>query len=907
MEHNLFKYVWRHSKPEQVTILLLVAISMPFYFLSLDLPKQIVNQGIQGQGFSEDATEQSFLVISVPFGEMLTGSPITLFSGIQLDQAGLLVVLACSFLLLVIVNGLFKLNINTKKGRMGERLLRRLRYELSDRVLRFPLPHLRKMKQAEVATMIKDEVEPLGGFIGDAFVTPAFLGGQALTALTFIMVQSVYLGAVSLAIVLTQAWLIPKLRRRLLQLGKQRQLAARALAGRIGEVMDGATEMHANDTSNWERADLVGRLGHIFLIRFEIYQRKFFVKFLNNFLSQLTPFIFYLVGGLLALSGELDIGALVAVIAAYKDLPGPIKELIDWDQQRLDVTIKYEQVIEQFEPGEMIAPASQAVTTEASAPLTGKLEASNVSLVEDDGTYRLQGLTFDMPLEQHLAVVGDSNSGKERLAGVLAGLEDPSGGSLRIGGKDLTELPEWVTGRRLSYVAPDVYHFPLSVRENLLYGLRHAPYRESGVEKDPKEDFRDRESKRAGNPVLPTHYDWIDRGPIGDKPQDEDEALRQVLHLIGMEHDVFRFGIYGTIDPQERPEMAAELLKARQLLSEKLEEEGLSDLVDRFDPDAYNRSSTLAENLLFGTTTQASLQGEALAKNALVLEVLSETQAGGTSLAQDLREIGLSIARTMVELFADLPAGHPFFDQFSFIEADDLPEFEGLIQKADRSGIEGLNDEEISLLLELTFSYSEARHRLGLIDETKEEKILAGRKALAKRLSSGEMSELEPYDPAHYNAAAPILVNVLFGRVVYGQAEGESTLQFLVVQVLDELNLRGAVMEVGLGYDVGLGGKRLSHSQRQLLGLGRALLKDPDLLIVNDALGSLDSSTQTRIMERVREHRDGRGIVWALTRPQAAEGFDQVAVMSDGRITARGSFEELAGAGGALAAEMGRG
>ncbi len=907
MEHNLFRYVWRHSKPEQVTILLLVAISMPFYFLSLDLPKQIVNQGIQGKGFTEEVTTQSFLVINLPFGEMLTGSPIELFSGFRFEQSTLLIVLSLSFLALVIVNGLFKLNINTKKGRMGERLLRRLRYELSDRVLRFPLPHLRKMKQAEVATMIKDEVEPLGGFIGDAFVTPAFLGGQALTALTFIMVQSVYLGTVSLAIVLTQAWLIPKLRRRLLQLGKQRQLAARALAGRIGEVMDGATEMHANDTSNWERADLVGRLGHIFLIRFEIYQRKFFVKFLNNFLSQLTPFIFYLVGGLLALAGQLDIGALVAVIAAYKDLPGPIKELIDWDQQRLDVTIKYEQVIEQFEPGEMIPPASQAVITDPVPPLTGKLEANNLSLIEDDGTHRLQGLNLEIPLDQHWAIVGDSNSGKERLAGVLAGLEYPSGGSLRIGGKDVTDMPEWVTGRRLGYVAPDVYHFPLSVRENLLYGLRHAPYRPGPAGEEAKDDFKDRESKRAGNPVLPVDYDWIDRSPIGETHDDEEAALRRSLHLIGMEHDVFRFGIYGTIDPDKHPQMAGDLLQARRLLSEKLEEEGLADLVDRFDPDAYNRSSTLAENLLFGTTNNPNLQGAALARNAKVLKVLAETESGGVSLAHDLREMGLSIARTMLELFADLPAGHPFFDQFSFIEADDLPEFESVIAKVDRSGLEGLNEEEMASLLQLTFSYSEARHRLGLIDEAMEAKILAARKALAETLNSGEMTDLEPYDPERYNAAAPILVNVLFGRVVYGQAEGESTLQFLVVQVLDELDLRGAVMEVGLGYNVGLGGKRLSPSQRQLLGLGRALLKDPDLLIVNDALGALDSSTQATIMERVRKHRAGRGIVWTMTRPQSANGFEQVAVMSDGRLSAKGSFDELTKPGAVLAAEIGRG
>ncbi len=585
MERNLFKYVWRHSKPEQVVILILVAVSMPFYFLSLDLPKQIVNRGIQGQGFSAEQATQKFLSINLPFGELLTGAPIQLFSGFSFEQETLLVVLSFAFLALVIVNGLFKLTINTRKGRMGERLLRRLRYELSDRVLRFPLPHLRRMKQAEVATMIKDEVEPLGGFIGDAFVTPAFLGGQALTALTFIMVQSVWLGTVSLAIVLTQAWLIPRLRRRLLVLGKQRQLAARALAGRIGEVMDGATEMHANDTSNYERADLVGRLGHIFLIRFEIYQRKFFVKFLNNFLSQLTPFIFYLVGGLLALAGELDIGALVAVIAAYKDLPGPIKELIDWDQQRLDVTIKYEQVIEQFQPGRMIEPASQAVKTEEAPPLEGALELGNLSLTEDDGTHRLQGINLDVPLEKHLAIVGDSNSGKERLAGILAGLELPTGGNVRVGGKDLGDLPEWVTGRRLGYVAPDVYHFPLSVRENLLYGLKHAPYRARSQAQDPEEGFRDKEAKRAGNPVLPLDYDWVDRRPLGgENGSDEERALRQALYLVGLEHDVFRFGLYGTIDPEAHPQMAENLLKARRLLNEKLQEEGLSDLVDRFDP-----------------------------------------------------------------------------------------------------------------------------------------------------------------------------------------------------------------------------------------------------------------------------------------------------------------------------------
>src|SRR3546814_14095515 len=60
MEPNIFKYVWRHSRSEQVAILLIVLDSMPFYYLSLNLPKEIVNEGIQGQGFDQPGATQQF-------------------------------------------------------------------------------------------------------------------------------------------------------------------------------------------------------------------------------------------------------------------------------------------------------------------------------------------------------------------------------------------------------------------------------------------------------------------------------------------------------------------------------------------------------------------------------------------------------------------------------------------------------------------------------------------------------------------------------------------------------------------------------------------------------------------------------------------------------------------------------
>jgi putative ABC transport system ATP-binding protein len=151
-----------------------------------------------------------------------------------------------------------------------------------------------------------------------------FLGGQALTAMIFIMMQSVWLLWDRSCIVLLQCRCrsSPSCASRVLVLGKQRQIStARQLAGRIAEVMDGAIEIHANDTSNYERADIVERLGRIFQIRFEIYQRKFFVKFLNNFLSAARrPSSIYLVGGYFALRGRSTSAPWSAVIAR---LQGP--------------------------------------------------------------------------------------------------------------------------------------------------------------------------------------------------------------------------------------------------------------------------------------------------------------------------------------------------------------------------------------------------------------------------------------------------------------------------------------------------------------------------------------------------------------------------------------------------------
>jgi putative ABC transport system ATP-binding protein len=901
MQRKLFSYIWQHSKPEQVFILLLVVLAQVFYFMSLSVPKSIVNNGITGNAFKNHKTIP-FLVWELDLSAIFPHKVIRILDGFQVDQLQYLVIMSFVFLAAVIVNGQFKKSINTQKGRMGERMLRRLRYELYDRILRFPPVHFRKVKQAELATMIKDEVEPLGGFIGDAFVQPMFLGGQALTAIIFIMMQNFWLSLIVVVLLAVQMVIIPQLRRPVLVLGRARQLSARLLAGRIAETADGVNEIHVHGAANYERADISERLGHIYKIRFDLYNKKFVAKFWNNLLSQATPFFIYLVGGYFAITGQMDVGAVVGVLLAYKDLPSPIKELIDWDQQRQDVQIKYEQVIDQFQPEGMMAPELQAIPEGPPPKLGHELVLAGVTVTEDGRVKQLDAVTLTIPTDVKTAVIGGGGSGKEVLGQVLARLIPPTGGSIKIDGEDFFRLPEYMLGSRTAYIGQDTYLFPLSVRDNLLFGLKHRPVAPASYDeamRAVREAFW-REAERAGNPALDPNADWIDYELAGATgPADLLPCMVHALEQVEFDEDIYSFGLRGAIDAARRPDLAEKILKARKALHGRLQDPAYAGLVEPFNAEKYNKNLSVAENLLFGTPVGKEFDGDNLAADSYVQSVFKNL-----GLDQDLLRMGLSIAETMVELFSSLSPDNPLFEQYSFISADELPNVRVLLQRLGGKGAEAVPEADRARLMTLPLRYIEARHRLGLIDAAMEDRLLSARRAFAANLPANLRDAVEFYDFEKYNSAANLQDNILFGRLVYGQAQADTRVGTLISEVLAELHLRDSVIEVGLDYNVGVAGRRLAATQRQKLGIARAVIKRPQFLVVNEAVAVFDGRTQDRIRDNILEAAKGRGVVWIANRPGQAEPFQQIVVMQAGRVAAQGTPAELAVRGGLYAELM---
>ncbi|KEA08712.1 ABC transporter ATP-binding protein [Rhizobium rhizogenes] len=892
MEKSLARYIWSNTRLEQIWILTIVAASMIPYFLSFDLPKQIVNGPIQGKGFEHPGDTQTFMHIA--FDLPLIGH-VEVFEGLHLTRFWMLIALSLVFLALVVLNGLFKLYINTYKGRLGERMLRRIRFELIDRVLRFPPAHFKRVKPAEIATMIKDEVEPMGGFTGDAFVQPALLGGQALTALIFIIMQNFWLGMIAAAIVAVQAIVIPRMRKRLLELGRQRQLTARELSGRVGEIVEGIGTIHANDTSNLERADIAARLGLIFSIRYDLYQWKFMVKFINNFLAQVTPFLFYSIGGFLALQGRLDIGQLVAVINAYKDLPGPLKELIDWDQSRQDVQVKYNQVVEQFSVDGLIDPKIQLVSPAPAGRITHPLVATNITVVDDSGARVLDHVSVEINPGETVAIVGESGAGGEYLAEALGRLVRPDTGRTTIDGRDLLELPESLTGRRIAYASSDTFFFHGTLRSNLLYGLKHAPL--TAVAYDEKSANKLKwqmiEARRAGNPELDLNSDWVDYAAAGATgPNDIYAVIRPVLDVVAMSQDILDMALRSNVDTEAHEDLTSRIVELRQALRLRLKEENLEGLVVPFEFDDYNPQATVGENLLFGTLKRPQMTNRKLAAHPYFQQLFTQT-----GLNTDLYDMGLEIAENAVELFTDLPPDHPFFQQLTFMTPEDIPTYEALLQKLNGKGFSAASPDERAAIIRLSFSYIEPRHRFGLLTQTLMEKIVTTRIKFYEHIPADLAEVIERYDPERFTASATLMDNVLFGRIAHQQANAPERIHTIMYDVFERLGMQDSVLSIGLDFDVGSGGKRLTNVQRQKLNLGRALLKRADYIICNRPLPALDHRIQDQILRAILTELDRSAdkpaLIWVLSNPNFAELFDRVLVFNHGSLVESGTTTDL--------------
>ncbi len=134
--------------------------------------------------------------------------------------------------------------------------------------------------------------------------------------------------------------------------------------------------------------------------------------------------------------------------------------------------------------------------------------------------------------------------------------------------------------------------------------------------------------------------------------------------------------------------------------------------------------------------------------------------------------------------------------------------------------------------------------------------------------------------------------NILFGNT---GADEEALRRAVKLSALDADLER---MPEGLGTMVGEKGVALSGGQKQRISIARSLIKDPDILILDDALSAVDAKTEARIIQGIRENREGRTTIIVTHRLSAVQHADLIVVLEDGVIIETGRHDELSGGRG---------
>lgn len=258
----------------------------------------------------------------------------------------------------------------------------------------------------------------------------------------------------------------------------------------------------------------------------------------------------FLLGGLLSINGELELGALVAFLSAREKLFDHWRELIDVDQSYQEAYVSYHRTMEYFdlEPEFKLEPQNREPYQ-----LDGKIEVQNLSFKTEDDVQLLNDANFSVRRGEQMALVGFSGSGKSTLAHCIAQLYKYTSGHISIGGREVADMTKNDIAYNIALVSQSPFIFDGTIEENLLYGCK-ARIKGDGA--------------FAGQ-MLPNLDDEI-----------------EIIQQTGIFPDVLRFGLNSVLDRKKYSHMVNPLTRVPKKLIRRLDSQ-LFEHVEFHDKNKY--------------------------------------------------------------------------------------------------------------------------------------------------------------------------------------------------------------------------------------------------------------------------------------------------------------------------------
>jgi ABC-type multidrug transport system fused ATPase/permease subunit len=807
MERNPVRFVWKTTRALHAAAIALLLVGIPILWLGIDLVRVAIDDAIAGRAFAGQTTAP-FLRQALTLPERIAEEPIVLLPGIALERSKFMMATIAALLAVALALSVGALAFGAIQAVAGARVLARLRRTIVDGIVG-ARPSARDDVQ-HAAALAGEGLAREGAFLGSAMLTPVV--GAAI-----IGVALVYAGSVdwwlALALVLTLVIIAFVWPRRLTALGRlsdNRLGEGAALRRLLVDLGRRLPAMRAHGTAGFERARVSDDLAQRRQAARPAERDASAAVALTTLAAAFVLVAIVAAGAWVAPARGITAGEMAAVLAAAAIAVLALDRMMHW-QSALEGTRRV------FEE---IARALGGFQSRGRALRGGALPGSGVLAAEGVAAYdpatgaRITGVDLSMVMPAHVALVDGAGGSARVFAALVGGQIDPSVGRLTFGSVELPFADPVERARRIAYAGGETILISGSLRQNLLYGCGDAA------------------------------------------AADIEQRLLEAVTTAGLDGFVHARGLAGTIDPNREQKLAAAIVDARRAVQAAIVSENLRALVEPFDPQGYNHNATIGENILFGVPLGDTFRESNLPSHPFVRAILESE-----GLTKPLTAMGTAIAQNMIEIFADIPEGHPLFDRFSFFKPAERTYFQDLIERKSERRRDAESSRDRERLIGLALRYSENRHRLGLVDAETEARLVAARAAFAKLLPVSLQPAIEFYHPDRLCAAASVQDNLLFGRIAQDRAGAETEVRALIQRVLTNRGLNHDVFRVGLDTRIDIRGDGLDAREMAAIDLARCLVRRPDIIIVERALDGLSAPAAEEVVKRLRRALIGRGLV----------------------------------------------
>jgi ABC-type bacteriocin/lantibiotic exporter with double-glycine peptidase domain len=764
-----------------------------------------------------------------------------------------LIIYSVIYLVSVAAGSGLKLAINYLQTVIGERAMVAMRRELYHHILTLPLSFFRKTQPGMVVSSLVTELSTAGTFAGMALAVPVTNILTLLALAGYLLWLNPKLALATLGIYPVIVFLLPWLQKKTNIANTERVDLSREVSSQITESITGIQEVQVHGAYNRENKRFGDLAETLRKVRVRWTFLKYSIKTTNNFFVSLGPFIVFIFGGYLTLNGELELGAMVAFLSSQEKLYDPWKELIDYYQNYEDAKVRYSRTMTHFSALPDFDPFT---TNETTCNLTGDIEVTDLVFETNEGTRLLDGVSFTLQPGMHLAMVGFSGSGKSTLVQCIARMHKYSTGNIRIDGRDIVNLTKKDLISNIGYISQSPFVFTGSIRENLLYA-EQAVY-ELGEEADSDSEYSE--------PSL--------------------DRLILSLQQAGLFVDVMRFGLESYLSA-ESAGLMQKIVRIRTNFRANFGHK-LENYVEFYRADLFLRYSTIADNILFGTSSDHQLSIERFTENQDCIQFLEFA-----GLFEQLLDLGIELGRQTNDILTGFDSVDMFY-KFSPVEPGRLDECRALLDRLRFSGKAGLAEKDRMFFLKLALGFIPGVHKTATLTEEMEQTVLAGRSAWIEWSEKHHPDTFVHYDDSEYIADQSILNNIFFGRVRTDLPHAQEKINQAIVQLLIEEDILEEIAGIGMDFQVGSMGDRLSGGQRQKLAIARVLLKQPKIIIMDEATSALDNKSQARIQRLIESRWKGKcTVISVVHRLDAIQSFDRVAVMKAGKMIEYGAYPEL--------------